>query len=74
MVLTRDVQMKNYALAFTLLAFTGGVYYYVMQKMSQMDDLTELENEGKINVHESGLKVTKPPRSVHDALSMPKKE
>lgn len=38
-----------------------------MNKMKQTDDLTELELEGKINVHESGLKVTRP-RSVHGAL------
>ena len=35
--------------------------------MSQTDDIAELELDGKINVHESGLKVTRP-RSVHGAL------
>ena len=39
-----------------------------MRKMRQTDDLAELEAlEGKVNVHESGLKVTRP-RSLHGAL------
>ena len=50
-----------------LCIFTGGVYYQAMNKMSKTDDIAELELEGKINVHESGLKVTRP-RSVHGAL------
>jgi len=73
-VVTREVEMKNYALAAGLLCFTGGVYYYVMTTMKQLDDLAELEEEGKINLHESGLKVTKPPRSGRDALSLAQKE
>lgn len=60
--------MKNYAVATALFVFTGSVYYYAMFKMRTSDDILELENEGKVNVHQSGLKVTKPPRSVHDAL------
>lgn len=64
----KSVNFRNYATAGTLMAFTGGVYYYVIISMKEMDELTELENEGKINVHESGLKVTKPPRGMHDAL------
>lgn len=64
---SRETEMKNYVLATTLLAFTGSVYYYAMFKMKASDDVLELENEGKVNLHESGLKVTKkPPRSVHD--------
>mmetsp|Transcript_24412 Transcript_24412/g.75280 ORF Transcript_24412/g.75280 Transcript_24412/m.75280 type:complete len:104 (+) Transcript_24412:1052-1363(+) len=61
-------QRNNALLAGALFAFTGGVYYTAMRKMRQTDDLAELEElEGKVNVHESGLKVTRP-RSVHGAL------
>ena len=44
-----------------------------MGKMRATDELGELEAlENKVNVHESGLKITRP-RSVHDALQ-PRKE
>lgn len=59
---------NNGLLAALLFTFTGGVYYTAMRKMRQTDDLAELEAlEGKVNVHESGLKITRP-RSVHGAL------
>ena len=55
-----------------LFVFTGGVYYTAMGKMRDTDELGDLEAMAKVNVHESGLKVTRP-RSVHDALQ-PRKE
>ena len=49
------------------------VYYTAMGKMRATDELGELEAlENKVNVHESGLKITRP-RSVHDVLQ-PRKE
>jgi|TARA_B100000927_G_scaffold15616_1_gene12223 hypothetical protein len=66
-------QRNNVLLAGALFAFTGGVYYTAMGKMRATDELGELEAlENKVNVHESGLKITRP-RSVHDALQ-PRKE
>ena len=63
----------NVLLAGALFAFTGGVYYTAMGKMRATDELGELEAlENKVNVHESGLKITRP-RSVHDVLQ-PRKE
>ena len=60
-------------LSLALFAFTGGVYYTAMGKMRATDELGELEAlENKVNVHESGLKITRP-RSVHDVLQ-PRKE
>jgi len=35
---------------------------------AQTDDLAALEMEDKVNVHESGLKVSKP-RNVHEAIA-----
>ena len=66
-------QRNNVLLAGALFAFTGGVYYTAMGKMRATDELGELEAlENKVNVHESGLKITRP-RSVHDVLQ-PRKE
>ena len=38
---------RNYMIAGTLLAFTGGIYYTAISKMQQKDDLTELEQDAK---------------------------
>ena len=62
-----NTSRNNLLVAGGLCIFTGGVYYQAMNKMSKTDDIAELELEGKINVHESGLKVTRP-RSIHGAL------
>jgi len=62
------VQRNNYIVAGTLFACTGGIYYYAMRKMKETDDLAALEMEDKVNVHESGLKVSKP-RNVHEAIA-----
>ena len=58
------------ALASGLVAFAGGVYYVSMNKLKQTDDLSELE-VGKVNAHQSGLKLDRSPGPVEPAAFLP---